>query len=397
MIKRTGDLLGGLTIGSFQGLTLQSLEAGSSAEVIYAATLVLSGTSVTASNNSVIGSQVITTGTTPTDLLLVRSGVSQVSGTAIKSFTPFANTAFVSGQTRSTVVPGTVTFQALLAGSGSTQAIVSAAASGTTASLSTIALSGTSFAALLGSQQPNLSGAKWVSFNSPITDNIGEGVSLLGTCRVLTTVNEKAVTTDTTGIFSSVTSGSTFEPLALAGGAAVNTVGMPMASGSYTAFSNPVVADDSGSVAFEATIKGGSGIWWTGASGTLALVVQTGSSVTVVSGSVSTKVTFKAFTGLALPAGGGGPLFVATLTGVPAASSTILCGVDSTGALIKLVQTGDSNLPGTTKTVKSFDVIGVGAVPGTSGVTRSFSENGLITYRVTFTDNSQAIVKGYVQ
>jgi hypothetical protein len=164
-------------------------------------------------------------------------------------------------------------------------------------------------------------------------------------------------------------------------------------SATFTAFSDPV-DNDSGAVAFRATLGTGTGqattatdtgIWFS-SGGTLALVAQQGHPAP----GCATGVDFLAFTELGLDdVNGGGVLFLATLsgTGVTTANNTGLFAVDNNGVLQLIVRTGDV-IGAKTITALTF----LPAETLVNGQTRSFSPStGDLVYNATFSDKSQAI------
>jgi hypothetical protein len=118
-------------------------------------------------------------------------------------------------------------------------------------------------------------------------------------------------------------------------------------------------------------------------SGKLERVVRKGDFAPGTAGS------FSSFEQLVLP-DVGGPIFVATLSGVPAAQGVGLFAITSSG-LSSIVQTGNTLVVGTgAKIVKS---IGVFPAPtSVAGQSRSFdAPSGNIVYLAGFTDGTSGI------
>jgi hypothetical protein len=372
-------------------------------------------------------SETILPGGGSAEKLLVRKGISTVGSNIVVGFDAFKATPFVSGQARTHLAAGTVTFQALLA-DGKTQAIVDAYTTGTSP-LTSLAATRTPL------EIPQWQGAQWINLGTPANNASLTALTFLGTIQTTaTTANPvkgkaaKVAISKSQGIFLS---GSAFSPLALTGGSTLAIVsngpsvknsystndvwhfllpnGSAAASASngtrltnvlFTGFGDPVISEDADSVAFLANIKGtgigssnNTGLWWTGTSGTLVLVAQTGTPSNGLF-ALPKSTVIKSFTSVALPPGGKGPMFTTTLSG--AGNHTALWAVDSNGELQLLAQTGTSySVNGQSKTLERLDVINAGTPSSTPGVTRSFNASA-VTYRATFKDKSQAVVTIYL-
>ena len=100
-------------------------------------------------------------------------------------------------------------------------------------------------------------------------------------------------------------------------------------------------------------------------------------------------VVWRAFKDIALP-DRLGPAFVATLSGpgVTPQNNVGLWALDSNRALQLLIRTGDAVGE---QTVKSFTALS--AVSGSGDQTRGFNANKQFVYRVTFSDDTQAVVR----
>ncbi len=88
------------------------------------------------------------------------------------------------------------------------------------------------------------------------------------------------------------------------------------------------------------------------------------------------------FTSLALPGGGSGPVFTASLGlghGVTPGNSFGIWGVDPAGTMRALVRNGDVVL---NHAVRSMSVLN--AVKGSPGVTRNFNNTGVIVLHINY-------------
>lgn len=161
---------------------------------------------------------------------------------------------------------------------------------------------------------------------------------------------------------------------------------------SYKTLSDPVI-DDAGHVAFTATLSGhgigGSAIVTDAPGGTLAVVAASGHPAA----ESAAGIVWSKFTSIALPGGGRGPIFVATLAGPKLHGNQALFGVDGGGNVRRLLADGDTVAVDSTtnKTIKSFAVLkALTAVPGAG---RSYNDAGDVVSMVTFTDGSQSVVR----
>ena len=161
----------------------------------------------------------------------------------------------------------------------------------------------------------------------------------------------------------------------------------------FRSFLDPVLEPGTESVAFTATLKGTTAaddvaLWWKPEGQPLALLARKGDQP---AGILTAGAKWRVFTSVALPGGGNGPLFMATMLrgvgGVDPTNDMGVWGVDSTGALRLLFRKGDT-LAG--KTVKRF--ASLSAVLGSPGVTRSFNSSGQVAWQAEFTDSHAAII-----
>ena len=86
-------------------------------------------------------------------------------------------------------------------------------------------------------------------------------------------------------------------------------------------------------------------------------------------------ITIRSFTRNVHPGGGLGPVFVATLNGVPSSTSTVLYGVPATGGpAVDLARTGDQfDVAGTMRTLTSLQALD--AERGTGGLARGYDNS----------------------
>ncbi len=359
LVAQTGDVADtadGARLNSFASLSLQG------AEVLYVAKLNGGHPVVTGANNLAAYS-VTAAGTTQ----VVRTG-QDFATTKVKTFSLLGVSAGSPGENRAHTEGGAA-FLVLLA--DKTQALVDSAGG----VLTPFATTGT---AIGGTVLPE---ATFQSFG-PVAAPDAAFSAVLATL----TANAGGVTkTTASGIF--LGDGSAFEPIARAGDAT------GIADVVFGAFNDPVLALGTSALAFPATLKGAvkssnnASLWWQPAAGPLTLFAREGDEPAETGAGVK----WKAFKSLAISGGeNGAPLFYATLShgkGVSAKNDAGLWAVDSTDTLRLIAREGDV-IDG--KKLKAITVLT--AVPGSTGVTRSFNNAGQIIYRATFTDASTAIV-----
>ena len=73
-----------------------------------------------------------------------------------------------------------------------------------------------------------------------------------------------------------------------------------------------------------------------------------------------------------------------------AKNKRVLCAVDSTGTLLRVLRTGDMLTPGASP-ITAMTLLN--AVPGAFGATRSFNATGSIALLATFADKTQALLR----
>jgi len=319
-------------------------------------------------------------------LKLIREGdAGFTAGETIKSFAilkPFSGSA---GQGRGQLDGASALLQVnLIKGGLVTQAVVVA----TPGNLGLVVEGNDT---LGGTALPN---AVWQKLGLPSSDDAGSTLSLLGGLRV----NVGTVAAGhTLGIFQSTNGGTTWEPVVRAGS---TPPGITDAS-IFTSFKDPVNSATDAGVAFIGTSKlgkiGATGIWYQPEGGALSLIALQGRQPDT--GPVGAK--WRAFTSLALPGGGLGPVFIAGLEkgpngtpgpgGIDNSNDVGLYAVDSVGVLHELIREGNT-IGG--KTVKVFSVLK--ALAGSAGSTRSFNSTGAIVVLVTFSDGSSTILRFHI-
>lgn len=302
--------------------------------------------------------------TSATPRLAVRSG-STLNGFAfgekIGSVTLFLPLAGSTGNGRGAYASGGAHFLATL--NTRRQALLEFDGSATTLS----ALTGNTVG---GSVVPE---AKWKSFRLPSTAGDGSAIAFYGTL----TPNVAGVTAaNSPAIFYGDASG--FAPLARPG-----QVATPLGEAKFKSFLDPVLSPDGEALAFSSFVSGGTVtaatdhiLWLADSNGTLHVVAREGTDATGGG-------TWKAFTNVAFPGGGRGPLFLASLKigsgGVKATNDTGVWAVDSTGVLRRLFCEGDQ-IDG--QPLKSFTLLK--PAPGSKGATRSFNATGGVAWRAVF-------------
>ena len=166
----------------------------------------------------------------------------------------------------------------------------------------------------------------------------------------------------------------------------------------WSSFNDPVLNDER-DVAWIGTLSGtptalNTAIAWNQPASGTQIVARKGYSAPGVEGGV-----FDTFTSMALPDGGVGPVFTATLLaktngvspgpgGVTAMNDSGLWAVDSTGAARLLLREGQT-LAG--RTVLRFTALAT--IAGSPGQTRSFNAHRTIVASLGFSDRTEAIVQ----
>ena len=156
--------------------------------------------------------------------------------------------------------------------------------------------------------------------------------------------------------------------------------------------------NEDSAVAWRGTLAGGTSannvvIAWSPLGGTPTILARTGEIAPDTGGG-----RFASFTSLALPGGGLGPIFTATLVnktgtvlvgpgGVTTANDTGVWVTDSTGAVHLLLRERQVLLG---RTLKSFNVLA--NVTASPGQTRTFNALRQVIAHVTYSDGAQALV-----
>ncbi len=232
--------------------------------------------------------------------------------------------------------------------------------------------------------------AYWTSPGLPAIDTRGDAVVLKAMLAAAPMPGAIPAVTKKTDTALGFHDGNDFTIFAREGYAVPSVV-----DASFTSFFDPLV-NDNGEVAFIATIAGkgitaknNTGLWW-GDAGSLFLLARAGSPAPSL-GAAPSPGFWGRIQSLALPSGeGGGPVFVATLTGkdITAKNNTTLWAVDSTGTLRLLLRTGDL-LEG--KAITGIHALST--VQGALGASRGYNARGAIVVRVLFKGGGQSVVR----
>lgn len=233
-------------------------------------------------------------------------------------------------------------------------------------------------------------GVKWDDFGLPALDT--SGVAYVARTTLTPGLGGVTSLTDTALLFSDF--GAAAVVIAVEDDPAPGTLGAQ-----FDTFLDPLVNSDL-NVAFAAALRGPGvtrtnavGIW-AGDPAAPALIARSGADATDANGQPLFGTTWSAFSTQALPGCGGGPVFLATLTGagVTAANRTGLWAQDSTGLLRQLLRTGDGlHIGGRNRVVAAISLLSAGNGP--LDVSRSFNSSGTLAARLTFTDRTQALVR----
>ena len=220
-----------------------------------------------------------------------------------------------------------------------------------------------------GTQIPT---AQWKSFRLPSSAADGSVIAFYGT---LVPKVAGVTTANSPGIFLGDAAG--FEPLVRPG-----QVATALGTATFKSVLDPVLSPDGDAVAFSSIMRGAGVtpttdqvLWLADSNATLSVLAREGTDA--VGGG-----TWKAFSELAFPGGGRGPLFLASLKpggGVTGANDAGAWAVDSKGTLRPLFREGDT-IDG--QLLKSFTLLK--PTVGSKGVTRSFNANGVVAWRAVF-------------
>jgi hypothetical protein len=230
-----------------------------------------------------------------------------------------------------------------------------------------------------GSKQ--LTGSTWTAFDSLATGK--ESLVLLGTAQT----RDGA---ETTGLFLSDRDAKEWEPSALVGaeipgleGVFLKAIDSPVVS--------PLLSENLSGVAFSAKLSGtgiarenNQAIIWIRTGAEPKVLAQEGSPAAEWTGAI-----WRDFESIAMPGGGFGPLFRASVTeGSQAPLRRGVWAVDSSGKLRLLFRQGDIIA---NKTLSAFDCLS--AVRGAAGDKRAFNNFGEVTWHATFADGSEAVLR----
>ncbi len=236
----------------------------------------------------------------------------------------------------------------------------------------------------LGVGRPTLAGASFASYSFPALNALGDH-AFLGT---LTAGAGGVTLKNNRGIFLNDPATGGYDAVVRIGDPATGVIGVTAAAGAtFSTLYDPVLQDD-GSLAFRSLLAGvrstnNDSLWWQPAGGALRLLAQEGQQP---AGSKIASEKWLSFTSVAIRPGGG-PLFAATVTG----GVTGVWTVDHAGALRQLFRTGDV-IEGRQLTGYSI----LKALPGTMGMTRSFSGTQQLVWRATFKDGTTGMVQTVV-
>ena len=228
-------------------------------------------------------------------------------------------------------------------------------------------------------------------FTTSTVAQLGETGGSLGTATIKSLGEPVVNSKSTVAFLAGVTGGDNKDLICLVSGSNLSDV-TPTGQ-IFTKLSDPVL-NNHDHVAFLGTTKAGAnpsttGIWsdW---DGTMKQVVKAGDTAP---GGFGGK--FAAFTQIVLP-DVGGPIFLATLSGVPKSQSTGLWAIASDETLTPIVVTGDTtntlDFHGVAETVKSLSIFQT--APGVRGVSRSFdASTGNLVFKAGFTDGLWGMYK----
>lgn len=223
----------------------------------------------------------------------------------------------------------------------------------------------------------------WVRMAQPSSSEDAQILTVRGTFRP---DSAPASSKPGVGILKSTDGGATWQVLASLGEEVSGTEAL------WTDLGYPVSSPTGPDVAFLGSARTGtgsggtqSGIWQGAAATPVSLLARKGMQAV----GYPAGATFSAFRSLAHVGGTAGPIFSAKVagTGVNTGNDNGVWAVDSSGSLRLLFREGEKV---GLKTVKSFTVLTV--VSGSPGVTRAFNSLGKVGWRATFTDGTTGIV-----
>ncbi|MGV3532493.1 MAG: DUF7453 family protein [Chthoniobacteraceae bacterium] len=366
LLLRQGEDVAGLDAGTrLKSIDDISLQTGSLVALIQ-----VTGSEVSKNNDTVL-LRITGAGNLP----LLRTGQELVSGdpeTAIKSITTLTPAQGSPGQGR-WHANDRVVARVTLANKQTVVLAVTMAGAITTLQSS-------------GTPANNIAdGAEWKSFGLPSVGGTAGRYAFLGTLQ--RGKGEINAGNDTVLMYSAA--GGMPAPFAREGNTAPDS-----GDATYGSFRDPV-SNDAGEVAFLATLKGkdakgaNSGLYW-GTPGNIHLLARTGDAAPDTAGEVG-DARWSTFLSMALPGGnGGGPIFLAKLSGkgVNGKNNLGVWGVNSSGTEIRqIIRTGEQF---GSRAVAKIAVLQ--PARGSFGAARSYNASGVVSFLVTFTDKTQAIV-----
>ena len=236
------------------------------------------------------------------------------------------------------------------------------------------------------------SGSVWKTLGLPVIGSEGSNYAAAGTLAE----GDVSKSDDLVVVYS--TTGAAFVLIAREGDVAPDETGArPGGSPIYRGFSDPVVNDQVGAIAFLGVLDGpgvkGStktALWFRSPGGMVKRVARLGEKAPDSDGMQSDAV-FSAFTSIALPGGpDSAPIFLAKIKGpgVTGRNNFGLWSVDATsGAIRKLLGTGD--IIGEASITR---LILLQPIPTVQGATRSFNAGGTVIVHLTLSDKRQALL-----
>jgi YD repeat-containing protein len=311
---------------------------------------------------------------------VIRAGESITTGTiqrTIAAINAFPTPTKERGQSRSVdTVDGRLTF-------GLTFADKSAAIFAATPKASGFDLE--SVAGTWDTTAPGIAQAKWSAFGNPAVNANGT-IAFRGTVSGTSTA-ANITTSNNSGIW--LDSGNTMTLVARTGDTAPDSGGAK-----FAALEEPVI-NNSEQIAFigslqpatnRVTAATAAGVW-ANTSGTMKLVARAGGTAAGVTGG-----KFASFDQIVLP-DVGGPIFLATLTGVIKTMNTGVWSIGSDGQAHLLWQTGEvADVHGMPKVISSFSIFTV--CPQVVGQSRNFdAATRTIAFLATFSDGTWAILQ----
>jgi hypothetical protein len=235
-------------------------------------------------------------------------------------------------------------------------------------------------------------GAVWKTLGLPVIGSEGSNYAVAGT------LGDGEVKKSDSAVLVYSTGGAAFVLVGREGDVATDETGaQPSDGATWNSFSDPLVNDQPGSIAFLATLDGrgvkGSnktGLWFARAGEVIKRVARSGDDAPGADG-VAGQATFSDFVSLALPGGtNAGPIFLAKVRGhgVSGKNNLGLWSVNgTTGQVRKLLGTGD--IIGDARITR---LTVLQPMPGVQGATRSFNAAGSVVVHLTLSNRRQALL-----